>query len=93
MKQNNFLKTVLLLVVMVAGVSMAWADNNPISIPQALGTYIDFGTTSGSNGDLGNGITLTNCQVDGGVKVGDNYYSIGAKSSKAYSKVREVCSS
>lgn len=79
MKTKNLLtKTLLLVVALLGGVSQMWADNNPISIPQALGTYIDFGTTSGSKGDLGNGITLTNCQVDGGVKVGDNYYSIGS---------------
>ncbi len=64
MKTNYLFKTALLLLVaMVAGVSTAWADNNPITIPsESLTSYI----TIGNNGTAASGITLLgNCKVDG----------------------------
>lgn len=68
MKQNNFfLKTALLLLAMVGGVSMVWADPAAtFSVPQDLGSYILIGQDNkGSNGLTADGVTLTGCKVDG----------------------------
>lgn len=84
MKQNNFLKKTLLLVAMVAGVSMTWADN--VAIPQDMGSYIVIGSATGADG-FASYITKNNCQVDS--RLGDagnnKYYTVG--STKSDSKV------
>lgn len=74
MKQNNFLKTVLLAVALLAGSSMAWADaGDPTDMPTSNGTSVVLdkskATTSGSinnttettgeYGSIQNGATLT----------------------------------
>ena len=46
MKQNNFFLKTLLLVVMLAGNCMAWADVTPVSIPQSLGSYVNWSTNA-----------------------------------------------
>lgn len=68
MKQNNyFLKTALLLLAMVGGVSMVWADPEAtFSVPQDLGSYILIGQDNkDSDGLTADGVTLTGCKVDG----------------------------
>ena len=85
MKQTNFLKKTLLLVAMMAGVSTAWADG--INIPQALGSFISLGTSSGSNGDVATGVNLSNCNVDNSntrtISETTNYYTIGSTGSNS----------
>lgn len=81
MKQNNFfLKTALLLLAMVGGVSMAWADGT-ISIPHNLGNFISLGTSSGQSGDVSTGVNLSNCRVDNSntrsISETTNYFTIG----------------
>ena len=46
MKQNNLFKTVLLAVALLAGSSIAWADVTPVSIPQSLGSYVNWATNA-----------------------------------------------
>lgn len=79
-RQNNFLKTLLLAVALLAGSSMAWADN--VSIPQDMGSYIVIGSATGADG-FASYITKNNCQVDS--RLGDagnsKYYTVGSTKS------------
>lgn len=79
-RQNNFLKTLLLAVALLAGSSMAWADGT-ISIPHNLGSFISLGTSSGTNGDVSTGVNLSNCKVDNSntrsISETTNYFTIG----------------
>lgn len=75
-RQNNFLKTLLLAVALLAGSSMAWADVTPVSIPQSLGTYIPLSTDNGSNFE--NYVTThEGCGLDNRLSSGSYYYTIG----------------
>ena len=67
MKQNNFFLKTALLVAMLAGNCMAWADPAAtFSIPQNLGSYILIGENKkGNDGLTADGVTLTGCKVDG----------------------------
>ena len=80
MKQNNFFLKTLLLVVMLAGNCMAWADN--VAIPQDMGSYIVIGSATGADG-FASYITKNNCQVDS--RLGDagnnKYYTVGSTKS------------
>ncbi|MBO6217776.1 MAG: hypothetical protein J6N73_09025 [Prevotella sp.] len=78
MKQNNLLKT-LLLLTLLGGVSSSWAEGT-INIPQTVGSYIPIGTvpTSGDK-TTATGVTLTGCSVDGNAK-SEEYtsYTVGS---------------
>lgn len=78
MKQNNLLKT-LLLLTLLGGVSSSWAEGT-INIPQTVGSYIPIGTvpTSGDK-TTATGVTLTGCLVDGNAK-SEEYtsYTVGS---------------
>ena len=68
-RQNNFLKTVLLAVALLAGSSTVWADN--VNIPQDLGSYISW--ASGTK-DAGDGTVQTD-PTDLGSTNGSTQYS------------------
>ena len=54
MRQNNFLKTMLLLLTLVAGVNAAWATNIPLSVGNYLTTSESSTTGTINNNDNGN---------------------------------------
>ena len=53
-RQNNFLKTVLLLLALVAGVNAAWATDIPLSVGSYLTTSESATTGTINNNDNGN---------------------------------------
>lgn len=54
MRQNNFLKTLLLLLALVAGVNAAWATDIPLSVGSYLTTSESATTGTINNNDNGN---------------------------------------
>lgn len=85
MKKQLLIKTALLLVALFGGASASWAEDNPINIPQALGTYIDLGTrTDGGETTKADGVDVKGCSVDydNGKLVGTSY-TIGSSSGTA----------
>lgn len=70
MRQNNFLKTALLLVALVGGVDFSWADN--VSIPQVMGDHIVLGDNSSNFASYVT--THTGCTLDNRLKKSDTEY-------------------
>ena len=95
-RQNNFLKTVLLAVALLAGSSTTWADGT-ISIPHNLGNFISLGTSSGQSGDVSTGVNLSNCRVDNSntrsISETTNYFTIGNTGSSSVATFNVTVSS
>ena len=95
-RQNNFLKTVLLAVALLAGSSTTWADGT-ISIPHNLGNFISLGTSSGQSGDVSTGVKLSNCRVDNSntrsISETTNYFTIGNTGSSSVATFNVTVSS
>ena len=78
MKQKLLTKSLLLLTALLGGVSSAWADDS-FNIPKELGTCIPLSTSSDPSFE--SYITTNdNFNLDTRLKVGNTYYTVGAKS-------------
>lgn len=79
MKQNYLIKTLMLLVALVGGVSFSWADNK---IPQNLGDHIVLGDNNSNFASLVT--THTGCTLDARLKKSDTeYVTVGTSNSGA----------
>ena len=91
MKHNNILrKTLLAVALLLSGAGFAWADDNPINIPTAKGTYIGFGTrTDGGETATASGITtVKSCSVDyNNNKLVGTSYTIGSTKNEGQFKI------
>ena len=78
MKQIKFFKRALLLVALVSGVSVSWADN--VNIPQNMGDYIPISTDGGST--FCSYIDGTQINRQNNLAVGSTYYTIGCENNQ-----------